>query len=208
MAEIDEPQTNSVSNNNNSEDSDDGCDTAFDDPVLKIIRGFPSVTDETIKRIKESDIMHKDLSALSHKDLELFGLEDAETRREMIAELSSQPNQAVHFEKYVAEMDSAKYKETAYKNILDQLRLMNMVLEASQTTLKANPIKYDKLVDDNVYISSLNKKALEEILKMVSYILRLPKNNQWSQWLYPVAGFASFAGLALLSSFIILRKMR
>lgn len=41
-------------------------------------------------------------------------------------------------------MDAAKYKEAAYKNILDQLRLMNMVLEASQMTLKANPIKNDR----------------------------------------------------------------
>lgn len=101
-------------------------------------------------------------------------------------------------------MNVAKYKETVYKNIHSQLRLMNMVLEASQTTLKAKPIKHDKLVDDNVYISSLNKKALEEILKTISYILRQPGQSQWNQWLYPIVGFT---GLALLSSFIVLRKI-
>lgn len=101
-------------------------------------------------------------------------------------------------------MDVTKYKETVYKNIHNQLRLMNMVLEASQTTLKAKPIKHDKLVDDNVYISSLNKKALQEILKMISYILHQPGQSQLSQWIYPIAGFA---GLALLSSFIVLRKI-
>lgn len=52
---------------------------------------------------RESDIMHSDLSALSDKDLELFGVEDADTRREMIAEFSSQPNQAMHYEKLVFE---------------------------------------------------------------------------------------------------------
>lgn len=52
--------------------------------------------------------MHKDLSALCTKDLELFGVEDAETRREMIAELSSQPNQAIHLEKFV----SAQFNDT------------------------------------------------------------------------------------------------
>ena len=52
MAGIEEPEINGGSNNNNSEESDDGCDTAFDNPVLKIIRGFPNVTDETIRKIK------------------------------------------------------------------------------------------------------------------------------------------------------------
>lgn len=46
--------------------------------------------------------MYKDLSALSDEDLELFGVKDAETRREMITELSSQPNQAIHFDKFVS----------------------------------------------------------------------------------------------------------
>lgn len=54
MAEIerDEFQTNGASNNNDSMDSDTVCDTAFDNPVVKIIRGFPNVTDETIRKIK------------------------------------------------------------------------------------------------------------------------------------------------------------
>lgn len=108
------------------------------------------------------------------------------------------------FFRFISDMDAVKYKEAAYKNILDQLRLMNMVLEASQTTLKANPIKRDKLVDDNVYISTLSKKALEEILKTVSYMLRSPKNSQWNQWIYPIAGIT---GLALLSTLVILRKI-
>lgn len=51
---------------------------------------------------RDCEIMYKDLSALSDEDLELFGVKDAETRREMITELSSQPNQAIHFDKFVS----------------------------------------------------------------------------------------------------------
>lgn len=101
-------------------------------------------------------------------------------------------------------MNPSQYKETAYKNILTQLKRMNMVLEASKVTLKANPIKYDRLVDDKVYISTLNRMALEEILKTVSYIIPQPVKSQWIQWLYPIAGIA---GLALLSSIILRRKI-
>lgn len=53
MAEMNEMETNGLSNNNNdSEANDDGCDTMLDDPVVKIIRGFPNITDETIRKIK------------------------------------------------------------------------------------------------------------------------------------------------------------
>lgn len=52
MAEIIETHINGASNNNSIEGSDDGCDIAFDDPVVKIIRGFPNVTDDTIRKIK------------------------------------------------------------------------------------------------------------------------------------------------------------
>lgn len=52
MAEIIETQINGASNNNSIEGSDDDCDIAFDDPVVKIIRGFPNVTDDTIRKIK------------------------------------------------------------------------------------------------------------------------------------------------------------
>lgn len=108
-----------------------------------------------------------------------------------------------NFSRYIEDMDPAKYQETVYKNIHNHLRLMNMVLEASQATLKASPITRDKLVDDNTYTSTLNKKAIEEILKTVSYMIPTEK-SQWNHLLYPIVGLA---GLALLSSLIFLRKI-
>lgn len=50
---------------------------------------------------RESDIMHMDLSALSDEDLQLFGIEDEATRREMLVKFSNLPNQAMHFDKFV-----------------------------------------------------------------------------------------------------------
>lgn len=94
-----------------------------------------------------------------------------------------------------------KYRETVYKNVRNQLRLMNMASEASHQSLKAHPIRCDKLVDDNVYISTLNTKALKEILNTISYLIRAPEPNQQNIWIYPITG------LALLSSFLILRKI-
>lgn len=100
-------------------------------------------------------------------------------------------------------MNPAKYQETVYKNVRNQLRLINMTLEATQTTLKASPLKYDKLIDDNVYISSLNTKALKETLKIVSFITGTQeKSNRWNNWLYTAA---SIAGVTLLSAVVILR---
>lgn len=53
-------------------------------------------------KCRDSDITYKDLSALSDKDLELFGISDAVTRREIIAKLSNTPNQADHFDQFVS----------------------------------------------------------------------------------------------------------
>lgn len=55
--------------------------------------------------------MHKDLSALCDKDLELFGIKNAETRREMVVKLVNLPNQMVHFEKFVS---CFTFKHNAY----------------------------------------------------------------------------------------------
>lgn len=102
-------------------------------------------------------------------------------------------------------MDPAKYEASVYKSVLRQLRLIHMVLEASQKTLKANPIKCDKLVDDNVYISTLNTKTLKEILKVVSYITGTSISNQSFNWLCSIA---ALTGIALFSSFYIFSKLR
>lgn len=104
--------------------------------------------------------------------------------------------------RYIEGMDATEYKKTVYKNIQNQLRMMNMVMDATQQTMKANPIKRDKLLDDNVYVSSLNTKTIKEILKTVSYMTGISQPRQWSIWLY------SIAGIALLGTFAIFRKIR
>lgn len=55
MAEIDEHRQNGITINNdsnNAEDSDDGDDTAFENPVMKFFRSFPNVSDNTIRKIQ------------------------------------------------------------------------------------------------------------------------------------------------------------
>lgn len=99
-------------------------------------------------------------------------------------------------------MEPAQYRDTVYQNVENQLQLMNTVLEASQKTLQATPIKTDKLVDDNVYVSSLNTKALKEILKSVSRITKMPNSNHWNIWLYSMLGLTLFGSLAILRKIV------
>lgn len=52
MAEVDEKMhTNGISKGDGN-DSDDGGDTAFENPVIKIFRGFPNISDDTIRQIR------------------------------------------------------------------------------------------------------------------------------------------------------------
>ncbi|XP_031620221.1 uncharacterized protein LOC116338847 [Contarinia nasturtii] len=202
MAEIDENYRNGINDTHITADSDDGCDTSFENPVMKFFRGF-NVSDDTIRQIQENDIMFKDLSALNETDLEMFGVKDAEIRREMVASMRNTSNQDMHFDKFIEEMNPSKYQETVYKNVRNQLRLINMTLEATQITLKASPVEYDKLVDDNVYISTLNAKALKETLKIISCITETPEESKrWNNWIYTMA---SIAGVSLLGAVAILR---
>lgn len=99
-------------------------------------------------------------------------------------------------------MDQAQYRDTVYQNVENQLQMLNIVLEASQNTLQGTPIKNDKLVDDNVYVSSLNTKALKEILKTVSRITNISKPNHWNIWLYSMVGLTIFGSLAILRKII------
>lgn len=103
--------------------------------------------------------------------------------------------------RYIAEMEMEKYHETVYKNALDQLKVMNKVLAASQNILQTDPIKYDKLVDDKVYVSSLNTKTMTEILKTISRIANTAESHRWNICMY------SLAGLVLLGSLATLRKI-
>lgn len=96
-------------------------------------------------------------------------------------------------------MELDKYHETVYKNVHGQLQIMNKVLKASQKVLK--PIEYDKLVDDNVYVSSLNTKAMREILKTISHITNTTESNRWNTLMF------TLAGLSLLGSLVAFRKV-
>lgn len=96
-------------------------------------------------------------------------------------------------------MDLDKYHETVYKNVHGQLRIMNQVLKASQQVQK--PIDYDKLVDDNVYVSSLNTKAMKEILETIFHITNTTESNRWNTLML------TFAGLSLLGSLVAFRRI-
>lgn len=98
-------------------------------------------------------------------------------------------------------MDADQYRERAYKNIEDQLHQMNMVLHVTQNVLRANPIHRDKLANDSVYVSSLNKKAMEEMFKTIARITNSTDTKQWNIWLY------SIGALSVLGSLVVLRKV-
>lgn len=103
--------------------------------------------------------------------------------------------------RYLENMDADQYRERAYKNVQDQLHQMNMVLQVTQNVLRANPIHRDRLATDSVYVSSLNKKAMEEMFKTIARLTHSTETKQWNLWLY------SFTALGILGSLAILRKV-
>lgn len=98
-------------------------------------------------------------------------------------------------------MDGDQYRERAYKNVQEQLHQMNMILEVTQNILRANPIQRDKLAQDSVYVSSLNKKAMDEMFKTISRITNQTDSKRSNTWLY------SITALCVLGSLAALRKM-
>lgn len=50
---------------------------------------------------RDSDIQQGDLAALSDDDLQRFGIESADVRREMLSQFSNSPNQLLHYDKFV-----------------------------------------------------------------------------------------------------------
>lgn len=98
-------------------------------------------------------------------------------------------------------MDADQYRERAYKNIQDQLHQMNMVLHLTQNVLRANPIYRDKLATDSVYVSSLNKKAMDEMFKTIARITNSTDTKRLNIWLY------SIAALTVFGSLVVLRKV-
>lgn len=107
------------------------------------------------------------------------------------------------FFRYVEKMDADQYRERAYKNIEDQLRQINVLLNVTQNVLHANPIHRDKLANDSVQVSALNKKAMEEIFKAISRITNATNTKQWNIWLFgSVTAFGVLGGLAILRKLI------
>lgn len=101
------------------------------------------------------------------------------------------------------DMDVDQYRERAYQNVQDQLHQINMVLNATQTVLRANPIHRDRLVSNSEYVSTLNKKAMEEMIKTIARITNTTKTKRWHIWLCCSAGALSVLGsLAVLRRFI------
>lgn len=50
---------------------------------------------------RDSDIQQGDLAALSDDDLQRFGIESADVRREMLSQFANSPNQLLHYDKFV-----------------------------------------------------------------------------------------------------------
>lgn len=94
-------------------------------------------------------------------------------------------------------MEADSYRQVAYKNIINQLHLINKVIEVSQTTLHSNPIVYDKLVNDTVHVSTLNIKAIQELLKTVRRITNTT-DSRWNIWAWTIGGAAVLASLFCL----------
>lgn len=107
----------------------------------------------------------------------------------------------IKIRRYLENMDADQYRERAYKNIENQLQQMNMVLRVTQNVLHANPIHRDRLANESTYVSSLNKKAMEEMRKIIARITNTKESKQWNVWLY------SMAALGVLSSLAVLRKV-
>lgn len=105
------------------------AETVFEDPVVKIFRGFQNVPQKAIQLMKyikhffflhvhihhsldeitfnqnirfdyrDLDITYKDLSALNDEDLALFGISDPFTRTEILSKLANTPNQEEHYDR-------------------------------------------------------------------------------------------------------------
>lgn len=96
-------------------------------------------------------------------------------------------------------MNKEKYQETVCDNVLRELCLMDMTLQATQMTLKGCPVTHDKIVTNDVYVSSLNSLAMKEILKVIAQITKdNTKSNKRNIWTYAIAGAALFASMAIL----------
>lgn len=102
----------------------------------------------------------------------------------------------------VKEMNKTKYIETVYKNIRDQLNHINLILEATKINHQIHPINYDHLVDDTVYVSTLNVKTVQEILDAVDSIKQNSSSAKVKQCIYTLA-----AGFTLIGSFLVIRNI-
>lgn len=100
-------------------------------------------------------------------------------------------------------MNTEKYQETVCDNVLRELHLMGMTLDATKMTLKGCPVAHDKIVTDDVYVSSLNSLAMKEILKVIAQITQdNTKSNKRNIWTYAIAGATLFASMAILLKMI------
>lgn len=100
----------------------------------------------------------------------------------------------------MARLDKVKYRETVYKNVLDQLHRIDLVLKVSLHLHQTHPIDYDILADEDVYFSTLNVKALEAIKAEIDEQIGKSKSNSKKYLLI------SLIGLTLIGSFMIFRK--
>lgn len=179
---------------------------------------------------RDSDLLQRDWSALSDDDLKLFGFENESLRREMLVKFANTPNQVLHYEKFVRieniqlvcsyfwcinfcmktikcfrfleKLDADQYRGRVYKNVQDQLQQLNKILLATESILHANPIQRDKLANDSVYVSTLSKKTIEEIFKVISRITKSADTKRWNIWIYSIVTLSVFGSLTVLRKLI------
>lgn len=61
----------------------------------------------------------------------------------------------------------AEYKESVYKNTAKQMLAIQSALEVLNLSLKEYPVTSNDLIEDDVYVSTITLKAIEEMKTVV-----------------------------------------
>lgn len=163
-------------------DEDDGEEligTAdFYDPVAALLSSIGGEAENLTEELRKYGIKYEHLSGLCDEDLSLLGMKNAKVREEVLAEISSLPNQMEHYDGELKSLNKAEYVGEVLANISTQLDNLKALLLVTQHRIQTHHVN-NVQVDDTKYASEVVvnvcqklKRGTIEVLDSVEKLLQ------------------------------------
>uniref|UniRef100_A0A1Q3F099 Uncharacterized protein n=2 Tax=Culex tarsalis TaxID=7177 RepID=A0A1Q3F099_CULTA len=126
----------------------------FYDPIAALLSSIGGEAENLTEELRKYGIKYEHLSALCDEDLSLLGMKNKKVRDEVLAEISSLPNQMEHYDGELKTLNKQEYIGDVLANMSSQLDNLKILLVLTQHRIQTHHVN-NVQINENKYASEV-----------------------------------------------------